>query len=131
MGLFVVYFGATCQYPKVAHHTIWLGETYQTLLENIFDKKETFLFGQVITEPTMIWKSYEEGKMITGWNCKLHTNSSITGDEVVLDVQLVYDLIKWEPVRMNSFVKLSVQGEQSSRTTESGKILKCNVVVRK
>jgi len=39
MGLFVVYFGATRQYPKVAHHTIWLGETYQTLLENIFDKK--------------------------------------------------------------------------------------------
>jgi phytoene desaturase len=39
MGLFVVYFGATCQYPKVAHHTIWLGKTYQSLLENIFDKK--------------------------------------------------------------------------------------------
>ena len=39
MGLFVVYFGATRQYPKVAHHTIWLGKTYQSLLENIFDKK--------------------------------------------------------------------------------------------
>jgi phytoene desaturase len=39
MGLFVVYFGATRQYPKVAHHTIWLGKTYQALLENIFDKK--------------------------------------------------------------------------------------------
>lgn len=39
MGLFVVYFGATRQYPQVAHHTIWLGKTYQSLLENIFDKK--------------------------------------------------------------------------------------------
>jgi hypothetical protein len=100
-------------------------------MENIFDNKEAFLFGQIITEPTMIWKSYEEGKMITGWNCKLHTNSSLTRDDVVLDVQLVYDLVKWEPVRNNSFVKLSVQGEQASRTTESGKILKCNVVIRK
>jgi hypothetical protein len=100
-------------------------------MDNIFDKKETFLFGQVVTEPTLVWRSYEEGKLLTGWNCRLHTNSSITGDETVLDVQLVYDLIKWEPVRINSFVKLSVQQEQNSRTTDSGKILKCNVVVRK
>jgi hypothetical protein len=100
-------------------------------MENIFDKKETFLFGQVVTEPTLIWRSYEEGKLLTGWNCKLHTNTSITGDETVLDVQLVYDLIKWEPVRTNSFLMLSVQQEQVSRTTETGKILKCNVVVRR
>lgn len=98
---------------------------------NILEEKERFLFGQIITEPTMIWKNYEEGKMLTGWNCKLHTNSLMTGEEVVLDVQLVYDLIKWEVVRMNSFVKLSVQQEQNSRTTESGRILKCNVVVRR
>jgi hypothetical protein len=100
-------------------------------MENIFEKKETFLFGQIVTEPKLVWKSYEDGKLLTGWNCKLHTNTSITGDETVLDVQLVYDLIKWEPVKINSFVMLSVQQEQSSRITESGKILKCNVVVRK
>ena len=100
-------------------------------MDNIFDKKETFLFGQIVNEPTMIWKNYEDGKLLTGWNCRLHTNTSITGDETVLDVQLVYDLIRWEPVKINSFVKLSVQQEQYSKNTESGRILKCNVVVRK
>lgn len=98
---------------------------------NILEEKERYLFGQIVTEPVMIWKNYEDGKMLTGWNCKLHTNSSMTGEEMVLDVQLVYDLIKWEVVRMNSFVKLSVQQEQNSRTTDSGRILKCNVVVRR
>ena len=39
MGLFVVYFGSTKKYDDVAHHTIWLGKTYQALLHNIFDKK--------------------------------------------------------------------------------------------
>ena len=39
MGLFVVYFGTTKQYPDVVHHTIWLGKTYKALLSNIFDKK--------------------------------------------------------------------------------------------
>ena len=98
---------------------------------NILEEKERYLFGQIITEPTMIWKNYEDGKMLTGWNCKLHTNSLMTGEELVLVVQLVYDLIKWEVVRINSFVKLSVQQEQNSRTTDSGRILKCNVVVRR
>lgn len=39
MGLFVIYFGTTRQYPDVVHHTIWLGKTYKELLKNIFDKK--------------------------------------------------------------------------------------------
>lgn len=39
MGLFVLYFGTDCQYPNVAHHTIWLGERYRELLSDIFDKK--------------------------------------------------------------------------------------------
>lgn len=39
MGLFVLYFGTTKQYPSVVHHTIWLGKTYKELLSNIFDKK--------------------------------------------------------------------------------------------
>lgn len=102
-------------------------------MENAFfnTEKETYLFGQIITHPVLIWKNYDDNKLLTGWNCRLHTNSSVTGDEVVLDVQLVYDLIKWEQVRLNELVKLSVQQEQSSRLTESGKILKCNVVVRR
>jgi len=39
MGLFVLYFGTTRTYPKVAHHTIWLGERYRDLLADIFDHK--------------------------------------------------------------------------------------------
>lgn len=39
MGLFVLYFGTTQTYPKVAHHTIWLGKRYRELLEDIFDHK--------------------------------------------------------------------------------------------
>lgn len=40
MGLFVLYFGTTRQYPDVAHHTIWLGERYKELLADIFDHKK-------------------------------------------------------------------------------------------
>ena len=39
MGLFVLYFGTTRQYPEIAHHTIWLGERYRQLLAEIFNDK--------------------------------------------------------------------------------------------
>ncbi len=39
MGLFVLYFGTRQTYPDVAHHTIWLGERYRELLDDIFNKK--------------------------------------------------------------------------------------------
>lgn len=39
IGLYVLYFGTKKQYPEVAHHTIWLGKTYQTLLQQIFEDK--------------------------------------------------------------------------------------------
>ena len=39
MGLFVLYFGTTRQYPDVAHHTIWMGKRYRELLEDIFKRK--------------------------------------------------------------------------------------------
>ncbi len=39
MGLFVLYFGTRRPYPDVAHHTIWLGERYRELLDEIFNKK--------------------------------------------------------------------------------------------
>lgn len=39
MGLFVLYFGTRQKYPDVAHHTIWLGERYKSLLRDIFDRK--------------------------------------------------------------------------------------------
>ena len=39
MGLYVLFFGTTQQYPQVAHHTIWLGTRYQELLQDIFVHK--------------------------------------------------------------------------------------------
>jgi len=39
MGLFVLHFGTTKQYPDIVHHTIWLGKRYEDLLSDIFDKK--------------------------------------------------------------------------------------------
>jgi phytoene desaturase len=36
MGLFVLYFGSTKQFPEVAHHTIWLGKRHKELLTEIF-----------------------------------------------------------------------------------------------
>ncbi|MEM7446419.1 MAG: phytoene desaturase family protein [Pseudomonadota bacterium] len=39
MGLFVLYFGTRRTYPDVAHHTIWLGQRYRGLLDDVFRKK--------------------------------------------------------------------------------------------
>lgn len=39
MGLYVLYFGTKKNYNKVAHHTIWMGQKYKSLLRDIFDKK--------------------------------------------------------------------------------------------
>ena len=39
MGLYVLYFGTTRQYPDVAHHTIWLSDRFKELLADIFDRK--------------------------------------------------------------------------------------------
>ncbi len=38
MGLFVLYFGARRQYSDVAHHTIWFGDRYRELLQDIFER---------------------------------------------------------------------------------------------
>ncbi len=39
MGMFVLFFGTKFKYDNVAHHTIWLGKRFKTLLSDIFDKK--------------------------------------------------------------------------------------------
>ena len=36
MGLFVLFFGTSRQYPAIAHHTIWLGERFRELIQEIF-----------------------------------------------------------------------------------------------
>lgn len=40
MGLFVLYFGTTRTYPAIAHHTIWMGERYRELLNDIFHRRK-------------------------------------------------------------------------------------------
>jgi phytoene desaturase len=40
MGLFVLYFGTKRTYPDVAHHTIWMGERYRELLDDIFHRRQ-------------------------------------------------------------------------------------------
>jgi phytoene desaturase len=39
MGLFVYYFGSKKKYHKVEHHSIYFGDTYKELLDQIFNKK--------------------------------------------------------------------------------------------
>lgn len=39
MGLFVLFFGTRKQYPDIAHHTIWMGKRYKSLLHDIFNRK--------------------------------------------------------------------------------------------
>jgi phytoene desaturase len=39
MGLFVLYFGTRKKYDELAHHTIWMGQRYRSLLDDIFNKK--------------------------------------------------------------------------------------------
>jgi phytoene desaturase len=58
MGLFVLYFGTNITYPDVAHHTIWMGERYKELLDDIFHKKilaedfSLYLHRPTATDPT-------------------------------------------------------------------------------
>ncbi len=39
MGLYLMYFGTTRQYPELARHTIWLGKRYKGLLDDIFKRR--------------------------------------------------------------------------------------------
>ncbi|MDT0594747.1 phytoene desaturase family protein [Glaciecola petra] len=59
MGLFVLYFGTDKKYESVVHHTIWLGKRYQSLLDDIFDKKiladdfSLYLHRPTATDPSL------------------------------------------------------------------------------
>jgi hypothetical protein len=96
------------------------------------ETEESFIFGEVITQPLLKWKSpQKDGGLQTGWECEIHTNSTLNGDVVVIPVQVCYDLVKWEPIRIGDMVKLSVQREQMSKTSKTGKVYQCNVVKRR
>lgn len=59
MSLFVAYFGTKRAYPDIAHHTIVLGERYEPLLTDIFDRKilakdfSLYLHAPARTDPGM------------------------------------------------------------------------------
>jgi len=39
MGLFVLFFGTKKRYEDIAHHTIWMGKRFKSLLADIFERK--------------------------------------------------------------------------------------------
>ena len=59
MGMFVLYFGTKKTYPKVAHHTIWMGKRFKGLLSDIFEKKVLANdFSLYLHRPTATDKSF-------------------------------------------------------------------------
>ena len=59
MGLFVMYFGTTKTYPEIPHHTIWMGDRYKELLDDIFNRKILAEdFSLYIHRPTATDKSF-------------------------------------------------------------------------
>lgn len=59
MGLFVHYFGTNRQFEDVAHHTIWMGKRYRSLLRDIFHRQvladdfSLYLHRPTATDPGM------------------------------------------------------------------------------
>lgn len=59
MSLFVGYFGATKQYPDLAHHTILLGDRYEGLLDDVFRRRvladdfSLYLHAPTRTDPSL------------------------------------------------------------------------------
>ena len=59
MGLFVLYFGTNRTFDDVAHHTIWLGQRYEELLNEIFNKQvladdfSLYVHRPTATDPSM------------------------------------------------------------------------------
>lgn len=59
MSLFVGYFGASVQYPALAHHTIVLGDRYEGLLDDVFKRRvladdfSLYLHAPTRTDPSL------------------------------------------------------------------------------
>ena len=58
MGLYVLYFGTKKLYPKVAHHSIWMGPRFKELLHEIFETKALSDFSLYLHRPTATDKSF-------------------------------------------------------------------------
>ncbi len=58
-GMFVLFFGTKKNYPNIAHHSIWLGKRFKSLLTDIFDNKTlSDDFSLYIHRPTATDKSF-------------------------------------------------------------------------
>lgn len=59
MGLYVLFFGTTRKFEDIAHHTIWLGKRYRSLLHDIFHGKvlaadfSLYVHRPTATDPSM------------------------------------------------------------------------------
>lgn len=95
--------------------------------------EESFLFGEIIGNPTLKWVSPNKvtNECIAGFEIRLLTNSTFEGGEHVMDILCVYDLMQWTTLMEGQWLKLSIKREEQSKTSPSGKVLKCNVVFRK
>ena len=57
--MFVLFFGTKKKYPNIAHHSIWLGKRFKSLLTDIFDNKIlSDDFSLYIHRPTATDKSH-------------------------------------------------------------------------
>ena len=96
------------------------------------EENEKFLFGEVVTTPIFKWKRLSgDNLLMTGWECDVETNTGVDGTQRIYTVQLCYDFVKWDFVKLGDMVKLSLQGRILSKTSKSGESMKCNVVKRK
>jgi phytoene desaturase len=65
MGLFVAYFGTSCTYPELQHHTIVLGPRYKGLLGDIFRRRiladdfSLYLHAPTRTDPSLAPAGHE------------------------------------------------------------------------
>ncbi len=65
MSLFVAYFGASRQYPEIAHHTIVMGSRYRGLLDDVFKRRvladdfSLYLHAPTRTDPSLAPPGHE------------------------------------------------------------------------
>ena len=105
MGMFVLYFGTKKKYPKVAHHTIWLGKRFKALLNDIFEKKifaddfSLYLHRPTATDKTFAPKGCDSFYVLCPVpNLQANVNWKIEGDSLKkriiksLDLTILPDL---------------------------------------
>jgi len=100
-------------------------------------EQERFYFGQILDTPQVIFTQPIKNKQgdivgaLMGIHCKIQTNSTETGDPVVLDTRIEFDIFKYKMIQPNEMVKLSFKSVLASKTSPSGRRYKFSVVERR